>query len=286
VLSGGSSNEVGIVVKPNSSTAEEAALKAVKALRDLNVVPIIEENTWKNYESLRKYPKFSIERSPPRKVIVVGGDGTFLWAVQRTPSSEVIFMTVRAGKRGFLLDVEPYEIEERVKDFVRGNYKIFEYPRLVTYVDDRRLPCALNDVVLLTKMGRLVRLMLYADGYKVYGIDGDGVVIATTLGSTGYSLSAGGPIVDPSLDVIVIAPLNPVQLHLRPVVLPPEYKIDIEVRPNSGDAYVIIDGQHIEEVGPGIMVSVRRCEFPARVARFKWWENYYEKLYTRLLTYW
>jgi NAD+ kinase len=279
-------DEIGVVVKPNSSIAEEVALKAIKTLIKLNVKPLIEENTWRNYESMRRYPKFSIEKDPPRKVIVVGGDGTFLWAVQRSPSPEVIFMTVRAGKRGFLLDVEPYEIEDRVKDFVRGNYKVFEYPRLVTYVNDKRLPCALNDVAVLTKMGRLVRLTLYANGYRVYGIDGDGVVIATTLGSTGYSLSAGGPIIDPSLDVIVVSPLNPVQLHLRPVVLPPNYKIDIEFRPDSGEAYVIIDGQHLEEVGPSSIISISRCEFPARVARFKWWENYYEKIYTRLLTYW
>ncbi len=279
-------DEVGIVVKPNSSTAEEAALRAIRVLAGLNIQPLVEENTWRNYESLRKFLRFSIEKNPPRKVIVIGGDGTLLWAAQRVPSSEVVFMTVRAGKRGFLLDVEPYEIEDRVKDFILGRFRIFQYPRLETFIDNKKLPCALNDVAVLTKMGRLVRLTLYAKGYKVYGIDGDGVVVSTTLGSTAYSLSAGGPIIDPLLDVTVITPLNPVQLHLRSVVLPPNYNIDIEMRPDSGPAYIIIDGQHISEVLPGTLISVKRCEFPIRIARFKWWENYYEKLFTRLLTYW
>ncbi len=282
----GGQDNIGIIVKPRSSVAEEAALKAIRALTRNNVEPLIEEDTWKNYESLRRFPKFSIERNPPRKIIVVGGDGTLLWATQRVSSPEVIFMTVRAGKRGFLLDVEPYEIEERVLDFIMGKYKVFEYPRLQAYIDERKLPCSLNDVVILTKKGRLVRLTLYANGFKVYGIDGDGVVISTTLGSTGYSLSAGGPIIDPSLDVIVISPLNPVQLHLRPVILPPNYRVDIEMRPDSGNAYIICDGQYLEEIGPGTKVSVGRCEYPTKIARFKWWENYYEKLYTRLLTYW
>ncbi len=283
---GGSDGDIGIVVKPGSSVAEEAALKAIRTLVKNNVKPLVEEDTWRNYESLRKFSKFSIKKDPPRKIIVVGGDGTLLWATQRVPSPEVIFMTVRAGKRGFLLDVEPYEIEERILDLIRGKYKIFEYPRLQAYIDEKKLPCALNDIVILTRKGRLVRLTLYANGYKIYGIDGDGVVISTTLGSTGYSLSAGGPIIDPSLDVIVVSPLNPVQLHLRPVILPPGHRVDIEMRPDSGDAYIISDGQYIERIGSGMKISVRRCGFPARIARFKWWENYYEKLYTRLLTYW
>jgi len=278
---------VGLVAKPGSGLAEEAASRVVSALRERGVEVAVERDTLMSYARFRGFPVFDIDRNPPGHLVVVGGDGTLLRSIQRLPDpSRVVVMAVRAGKRGFLLDVEPYEIEERVADFVEGRYRVAEYPRLSTSLGDRSLPCALNDVVFITKMAKLVKLVVYARGERVFTIDGDGLIVSTTLGSTAYSLSAGGPIVDPNLDALTLTPMNPVQLHLRPIVLPPDTRIEVEVRPASGPLYVSVDGQHLEDLQPGDVASIDRCPTKARIARFRWWDNYYERLYARLLAYW
>jgi len=280
------SDTIGVVAKPESGLAEDAAARVINRLADLGVEVLVEADTQESYPRFQSLPSFVLEENPPQKLIVVGGDGTLLRTLQRLGDARPVIMTVRAGKRGFLLDVEPYEIEDRITDFIRGKYRIYEYPRLQPSIGGKGLPCALNDVVFITKMAKLVKLALYTQGERIYNIDGDGVVVATTVGSTAYSLSAGGPIIDPGLDVMVIAPLNPVQLHLRPVILPASYRIEVEVRPGSGGLYLSVDGQHVEELEPGVVVTLKRCEHPARIARFKWWENYYERLFSRLLAYW
>ncbi len=281
-----SREEVGIVAKPNSSIVEETLVKVVRSLTVHGIEVKLEENTAKNYELSEAYEVFRLGIDHPKKLIVVGGDGTLLRTVMSINDSETIVMGIRAGKRGFLLDVEQYEVEDRIRDFITGNFRIVEYPRLLTYLADTPLSCVLNDVVLLTKMAKMVKLAVYVDGERVMGIDGDGIIISTTVGSTAYSLSAGGPIIDPRLNVIVLTPLNPVQLHLRPIVLPSHSVVEVEVAPGSNNLYLSLDGQEIREIDVGDIVTVKKCDNPVKIARFKWWENYYERLYTRLLSYW
>ncbi len=278
---------IGVVVKPGSGLAEEAALRVVERLRQRGVEPLIDEDAARSYIRFKGFKTFRVDRDYVPRIIVVGGDGTLLRTAMKIPKPrDTVLMAVRAGKRGFLLDVERFEIEDRVDDFLDGKYRVVEYPRLRPVAGGSPAPCAMNDVVFITKQAKLVNLTVYAEGEKIYNIDGDGLVVSTTVGSTAYSLSAGGPIIDPNLDVHVIAPLNPVQLHIRPVVLPPHLTIEVEIKPYSGPLYMSVDGQHLEEPRPGTVVRIQRCDEPVRVARFRWWENYYERLFSRLLMYW
>lgn len=278
------SARIGIVVKPDSALAEQVAIRASRALAELGADVLVEEDSWRTYGSLQDFDVFSLD-NPPEKMIVIGGDGTLLRTLMRMKDPEkTVVMAVRAGKRGFLLDVESYEVEERVEDFVNDEYKVHVYPRLeVNHPSGSR--CVLNDAVLVMDNAKLVRLAVYSGGERIMGIDGDGLVVSTTVGSTAYSLSAGGPIIDPSLQVIVLTPLNPVQLYLRPVVLPLNATIDLEVKSNSNPLYLVLDGQESARLYPGDTVRVSLCGSRVKLARFKWWENYYERLYTRVFSY-
>ncbi len=277
---------IGIVAKPGSSVAEESVHRVLRLLGTLGVEALVEEETAKHYESLQRYPKFRLDMDPPDRIIVVGGDGTLLRTFMLLSRPDSVVMGIRAGKRGFLLDVEQYEIEDRVRDFVAGEYRVEEYFRAEVFRGEKRLGCVLNDAVIMTKMSKMVKLSVYIDGERAMGIDGDGVIVSTTVGSSAYSLSAGGPVVDPRVDVFVVTPMNPVQLFLRPIIAPPDSIIEVEVTPGSNELYLSLDGQIMVDLGVGDIVTVKRCEEPVRIARFKWWENYYERLYTRLLTYW
>jgi NAD+ kinase len=278
---------VGLVVRPSSDVAERIALEVIQRVKEAGWEPLIE------VESAEAYPgrlgglrTFSLDRDPPDRVIVIGGDGTLLRAAIKAGDNDVVFMAVRAGKRGFLLDVDETELSKRVPEFLRGEFEIVEHQRIRAEVEGAATPCALNDIVVFTAEGQMVRLDVMTRGERVMGLDGDGLVISTTTGSTAYSLNAGGPIIDPRLDVIVLTPLNPVQLYLRPVVMSRSEQLTIRLREDSGAAYLVIDGQVKHPLRPGALVSVGPCPRPLRVARFNWWANYYERLFARLLSYW
>lgn len=275
----------GVVAKPDSVLAERVALRVVRTLERLRVPFRVDEDARRSYRSLEGYPGFRVDRDPAPRIILVGGDGTLLRTLMRLPDpSKTIIMAVRAGKKGFLLDVESYEVEERVEDFVHDRFRLVEYPRLLTRYPGGET-CVLNDAALVMDKAKLVRLNVYRGGERIMGIDGDGLIVSTTVGSTAYSLSAGGPIIDPSLQVILLTPLNPVQLYLRPIVLPLDSRLEIEARQDSNPLWLVLDGQVTVRLEPGSVVSVESCGVPARIARFKWWENFYERLYTRVFSY-
>ncbi|MGC9071580.1 MAG: NAD(+)/NADH kinase [Acidilobus sp.] len=279
--------QVGLVARPSSPVAERLVIEAMNYVREAGWKPLVEVETAEAYPGAFKGAEtFSLDRNPPPKVIVVGGDGTLLRAAIKSNEHEITFMAVRAGKRGFLLDVDETELRQRVYDFLSDRYQLVEHQRVVPSVRGRDLPCALNDVVVFTAEGQMVRVDVYSEKERLMGLDGDGLVVSTTTGSTAYSLNAGGPIVDPRLDVIVITPLNPVQLYLRSIVTSRGSHIHVRLREDSGLAYLVIDGQVREPLRPGDVVSVGPCPRPLRVARFNWWVNYYERLYARLLSYW
>ncbi|MEN3000158.1 MAG: NAD(+)/NADH kinase [Acidilobaceae archaeon] len=277
-------DSIGLVVKRESSLALEVARRVVGTLKSLKADFSVEEST--DYPELRSYERFSLRGELPEKLIVIGGDGTLLRTLLNIQRESPLLLGIRAGKRGFLLEVDRYEVEERVRDFVEGRYKVVEYPRLAVYVNSEAYPCVMNDAVLLAKMGKMVRLIASVDGYVAMRIDGDGIIVSTTMGSTAHALSAGGPIVDPRLKVNVVVPLNPVQLHLRPIVIPGESYVEISLTANSNEAYLSLDGQVTSELGPGSTVAIGPCNFGVKMVRFKRGENFYERLYTRVLTYW
>jgi len=278
---------VGLVVRPSSDVAERIALEVIQRVKEAGWEPLIEVESAEAYpRSLGGLRTFSLDRNPPGKVIVIGGDGTLLRTAIKAGDNDLVFMAVRAGKRGFLLDVDEMELSKRIPEFLRGEFEIVEHQRIRAEVEGATTPCALNDIVVFTAEGQMVRLNVMIRGERVMGLDGDGLVISTTTGSTAYSLNAGGPIIDPRLDVIVLTPLNPVQLYLRPVVMSRSEQLTISLKEDSSAAYLVIDGQIKYPLRPGASVSVGPCPRPLRVARFNWWANYYERLFARLLSYW
>lgn len=275
---------IGIVIKPNSSLAEEVARRVIAVLEELGAKFAIEESV--SYEGLEVYERFSLKGAAMERLIVIGGDGTLLRTVMAFQDRTPAILGIRAGKRGFLLEVDRYEAEDRVRDFVAGNYKIVEYHRAAIYANNRKLPCVLNDAVISAKMGKIIRAMVSIDGQVAMRVDGDGVILSTTAGSTAHALSAGGPVVDPRLRVNVIVPMNPVQLHLRPIVIPADSLVEVSMMANSNEAHLFLDGQVSEELIPGSTVAMGSCEHGVRIAKFRWWENFYERLYSRVLSYW
>ena len=157
-------------------------------------------------------------------VIVVGGDGSMLGAARALAQHGVPVLGINRGSLGFLTDILPEHLESQISEVLAGNYTVEQRFLLETEVRRNGVPIgqgdALNDVVLHPgKSTRMIEFELFIDGQFVYSLKADGLIIATPTGSTAYALSAGGPIMHPRLDAIVIVPMYPHTLSSRPIAV-------------------------------------------------------------------
>lgn len=263
---------IGIVAKPGDKSITKILQIVVSSLLEHGVEVLLDPIASSYVGSTGNgIGLLDIHRDTPDIIIVIGGDGTLLRTIQLLGDRQPAIMTIRYGRRGFLLDVSPYEIRERIKDLIEGKFFVVRYMRLQAEIVDRgiRTPYALNEVAMVQPEFKVVRLHLFKDDDPVYSMDGDGIIVATPVGSTAYSLSAGGPIVDPEVEVIVITPINPLQLYLRSIIVPPYSKISISVRSDSPTSLLLVDGQYSVRVEPGETVNITRAPTPARIIRFQ-----------------
>lgn len=259
---------IGVVAKPGDKSVSKILFDILETANE-NGIEILFDPIAASY--IGSTNTFDLIRETPDVVIVVGGDGTFLRTVQLLGDRQPAIMTIRLGRRGFLLDVNPYEVSARIRDLLNGNYMIVRYMRLQVRIEGRsiRLPYALNEVALLQPDFKVVRLRVFKDNEPLFSLDGDGIIVATPIGSTAYSLSAGGPIVDPEVQSIIVTPLNPLQLYLRTIVLPSTSTIQVAVRSDSPRSRLLIDGQFSIDVEPREIITISKAPTPVRVIRFQ-----------------
>ncbi|HJN94999.1 MAG TPA: NAD(+) kinase [Gammaproteobacteria bacterium] len=167
-------------------------------------------------------------------VIVVGGDGSMLNVAKYVASDRVPVIGINRGNLGFLTDVLPDEIEAKIAEVLAGDYSIEERFLLdvVVHSDGKEsaLGSALNDVVLHPgKAAQMIEFELFVDDKFVYSQESDGLIVATPTGSTAYALSAGGPIMHPSLNAVVLVPMYPHSLTSRPIMIDGDSEIRLVV---------------------------------------------------------
>lgn len=186
-------------------------------------------------------------------LIAVGGDGTLLHAARLAFASGVPLLGINRGRLGFLADVAATEMIDRLDDVLSGSYtRDVRRPlaaRLVGGGPDRHA-IGLNDVVVQKwDTGRMLDYETWIDGRYVNTHGGDGLVVATSTGSTAYALSCGGPIIHPTLDAVVLAPICPHTLSDRPIVVSRESQIEVRLVPRAATkAQVICDGIMLGEL--------------------------------------
>jgi NAD+ kinase len=190
-------------------------------------------------------------------IVAVGGDGTMLHAARLAVPHEVPVLGVNRGRLGFLADIGPADMRDRLTDVLAGRYVKDRRAMLTATLSGSGIPdrsCeALNDVVLQKwQTGRMLDFETWIDGHYVNTHGGDGFVIATATGSTAYALSCGGPILYPELEAVVLAPICPHTLSDRPIVVRSSSTIEVRLveRPDTR-AQVICDGISLGEIVPG-----------------------------------
>lgn len=199
-------------------------------------------------------------------MIAVGGDGTMLHAARLAAPHSVPVLGVNRGRLGFLADISPADVRDRLDDILSGNYVKDRRAMLQATLISSRIPqrsChALNDVVLQKwQTGRMLDFETWIDGRYVNSHGGDGLVIASATGSTAYALSCGGPILYPELDALVLAPICPHTLSDRPIVVRSSSTIEVRMveRPDTY-AQITCDGVSLGELEAGDRLLVTPAE--------------------------
>jgi NAD+ kinase len=218
--------------------------------------------------------------------VTVGGDGTLLNTAREVASAGIPICGINLGRLGFLTEVELPDLSKSLDKLINREYQIEERLMLDAMVIRQgrtiHISSALNDVV-ISKSGvsRMIKMNLYIDNELTANYRADGLIIATATGSTGYSLSAGGPIINPILKVIVLTPICSHTLHVRPLVVSEEEVVKIEMIANQEDVVLTIDGQTVYSLLPNDTVLVKRSSFRAQFIRLNG-RSYYETLRTKL----
>ncbi|MEN6412549.1 MAG: NAD(+)/NADH kinase [Veillonellales bacterium] len=218
--------------------------------------------------------------------ITLGGDGTLLSTIRKIAPSGIPAFGINMGQLGFLTQAELSQAECALEKIIHGDYCVEKRVMLDALVvrnsKNIYVSSAVNDVV-VTKAGfsRMIKLRLLVGGEPAADYWADGLIAATPTGSTGYSLSAGGPIVNPELDVMLLTPICPHTLHARPMIISADEEVTINLPIAQEDIVLTVDGQVIQKLLPGDEVRVRRSASQAQFLRFND-KSYYRSLRLKL----
>lgn len=263
---------VGVLGRAGKHSVAETLIQIVQVLQKLGVQVVVGVETAKII-TLPSQAYFDIAPADTLAkrcdlIVVVGGDGSILQASRLVAETDTPILGVNRGRLGFLADVHPDELEQHLTSVMFGQYhldkrfllsmQIFENGRMIA--ED----VALNDVVLHAgKSVHTIDYQLAIDGQAVYRHHADGLIVSTPTGSTAYSLSAGGPIIHPSLDAICLVPMYPHTLSSRPIVVAGSSRIEIIVhKDNRTQPMVSADGKTSVPLYPHQTLCIAKFHSP------------------------
>ena len=253
--------EVLVVVKSGDGMAWDLARQIVSWLEGLGSSGRIVENRTDQEGCV---DAFCLTQAGPRPqlAVVLGGDGTMISVARKLASESVPLMGINLGRLGFLTQLTGDDWREPLELAVVKGFKVSRLIMLTCEVarEGRQIfhSGAVNDVVVRGSMARLIKVGVVFGGERLGGFRADGMVVATPTGATAYSMSAGGPLVHPDLQVLTITPICPFLSDFRPMVLPTDRPLDLGVEEATAEVVLTCDGQATFPLLPGDWVRVRR----------------------------
>lgn len=226
-----------------------------------------------------------IENVPTDIALSIGGDGTLLGVCRRYSHHAVPVCGINIGTLGFMADIELDELEKKLQKILDGDYIIEHRLLLAGYVisDGKRrfLGHAINDIVVKGGVARMLYLGLTINQSHLLDYKADGILVSTPTGSTAYSLSAGGPIMNPNVRALIVTPICAHTFNLRPLVIREDDTVHIQIARVQQDIIVTFDGQQVFRLLPGDEVIVQKSNAQADIVKFED-KDYYQILRTKL----
>jgi NAD+ kinase len=270
---------VGIVARYDKVKALQLAEELTVHLNSKGIKVFIEDTLADKIKV--QVEAISLKKMETDFIITIGGDGTILRTCLNSPKPEPPILGINMGVRGFLTEVEPNEACKAVDRILRGDFRLEECTKLSAKIGDEILPDALNDVVISAgEPSKILYTEICKDGKPILKCQADGLIVATQTGSTGYSLSAGGPVLDRTMDAILVTPICALTVF-RTLVFPTDAEIALNViRPKQ--MLVMIDGNyHHMKSEKELTVKVTKSKNVSSFIRFE--NDFYNRLSCRLL---
>ncbi len=260
---------IGIFAKIHDPRCRGVAKELVQWLRGRGLNPLVENNLARALE-LDQGMEGSLIPPSADMVVVLGGDGTLISVARLVGDREVPIMGVNLGSLGFLTEITLDGLYPALESYLRGDYKLSERMMLkVTLIREGKEICtreALNDAVINKGApAKIITLDAFVNGSFLATFKADGLILASPTGSTGYSLSATGPIIDPSIDCIVITPICPHTLTNRPLVVAAERVITVTLDSMMENVMLTIDGQVGINLAYRDVITVQRADHRTRL---------------------
>lgn len=259
----------------------------VQLCKDWGLVPVLPESVAAEYDCASYCESQPLTLQTLDFGVSLGGDGTLLQMARYLAPIGVPSFGINFGKLGFLAEIDLRGMNKAISRLAQGNYAIETRSMLLASVlrEDEIIAQAhaLNDHVLAKGMfSKLAHIMLFINGRLSGKYAADGLIIATATGSTAYSLSAGGPLVMPELDVSVITPVCAHSLTNRALVIPMSEKIDLKPIPGSEEMLLSADGENVIEVPNDTLVHIEKCPYDMKLVRLTS-RDYYQTWQQKLM---
>lgn len=280
-----SQRSVAIISKPGKPDLKELLVPVLEWFAQRQYQVRVDRETAQYHPGLETLDRAEMGSRKSDFVLVLGGDGTLLAAARAVAQAGIPILGVNLGSLGFLTEVPMGEIFETLVAVDQGQYAI-EKRSMLRCSLMRNGNCvaqfhALNEAVVnKSAIARLVSVDLYLDGNFVSNYKGDGVIVATPTGSTAYSLAAGGPILMPTVDALVISPVCPHSLTHRPLVVQDTAAIEVIIKGAGEEAFLSIDGQEGVPVMEEDRLQCRKAEYSTQLMRTR--PAFFEVLQTKL----
>ena len=272
--------KVGIFGQTLSENTKIYARNLLDSLAKFKIDVIIEEKFYdilSDFEVTEdSYEIFSEELSSDNNIdllFTLGGDGTILRVISFVKDTQIPIVGINTGRLGFMATISKEDIEEKVEAISKGEFKIKERRllELETSAEVKNMPYnfALNEIAISRKeTTSMVTVDAYLNGEYLNSYWGDGLIVATPTGSTGYSLSCGGPIIMPGSNNLVLTPIAPHNLYARPFVIPDHTEIELHIKGRAENYLVSLDSR-IVTVPHGIKLRIKRSNFVIKMVRFE-----------------
>jgi len=270
---------IGIVARVDVDEAIQLAGKIVEFLIEKDVETLLDSDLASH---LKKYQNISCDLvdMDVDMVVAIGGDGTVLRTQGLINQKKIPLVGINMGAVGFLTEIDPEDAFSALEQVLDGKYFVEKRTQLQVW-HNNQLHSALNEVVVMTqKPAKMLHIEISVDDEVVEELRADGLIVATPSGSTAYSMSAGGPIVDPRVDAFIIVPICPFKLGARPFVVPNESVIKVKFLRKGKKAVAVIDGQVVEEINYMDEIIFKKAESYAYFLRLT--KNFYRRVREKL----
>lgn len=279
------SKSIGILTKPKFPEVKGTLRDVVAWLRARNINVILGETSATLLGELDGYQDAQLSNKAD-VLLVLGGDGTMLNAARLAAERSIPILGVNMGGLGFLTEVRLENLYPSLERVFANDYVLDERLMLRTHIhrDGETIAqgVVLNDVVISKgTLARMIELRIEIEGRFVTNLRSDGLIVSSPTGSTAYSLSAGGPIIDPAVQSLILTPVCPHTLTHRPLIVPGKDKIDLTLTSKDDGAMATLDGQVGVPITQGDTVTIQTSENRTRLIRFPE-SNYYDVLREKL----